>query len=104
MTDEILENVQAELAAAMVPFPDDYAEELTPHAALFIGRQLSMCVQKVVTGAAISLDEDPDGEAGAIAEVLNGVAAAVAGFTHACVALGILPPEAEEALADGIAG
>ena len=33
-------------------------------------------------------------------EVMNGIAAAVTGTTHALVALEVLPPEAEEALAN----
>jgi hypothetical protein len=98
VSDSVLEATQAELAEKMVPWPDDYIEDLSPHAALFLLRQMAMATQKVVLGATISLDGDPDDDAGAIGEIMNGVAAAMAGATHACVALEILPPEAEEAL------
>ena len=98
MTDSTLEATQAELSGAMVPWPDDYVEELSPHAALLLCRQMAMATMKVITGAALSLDEDPDGDAGVLDEITNGVAAAIAGTTHACVALGVLPPEAEEAI------
>lgn len=93
--------VQDELAAAMVPWPDDYLQQLSPQAALLVLRQMAMACLTVVTGAAVSLDEDPDGEAGVIAEALNGVSAALAGATHALVALEVLPAEAEQALAEG---
>jgi hypothetical protein len=98
MSMSILEAAQAELSDKMIPWPDDYIEDLSPHAALFLLRQMSMGVAKVTLGAMISLAEDPEGDAGILAEIANGVAACVAGATHACVALEILPPEAEQAL------
>lgn len=98
MADSILATVQGELADALIPWPDDYVEELSPQAALLLLRQQAMATAKVLAGATLALDEDPDEEAGALAEVLNGVAACVAGATHALVALGVLPEEAETAL------
>lgn len=95
MSDATLETVQDELSRAMVPWPDDYVEELTPHAALLLLRQLAMATLKVVTGAIVSLGEDSSEDAGALDGVVNGVLAAVAGATHALVELGVLPPEAE---------
>ena len=95
MSDVTLDTVQAELSRAMVPWPDDYVETLTPHAALLVARQMAMAVLKVVTGAAVSLGEDESEPAGALDGVVNGVMAAVAGYTHALVELGVLPPEAE---------
>ena len=97
MTDA-LTDVQAELSAAMMPWPDDVLEDLTPQAAIFYLRQCCMATAKIVLGAAISLGGDGDEEAGALDEVNNGLAMAVVGVTHACVALEILPKEAEEAL------
>ena len=97
----ILDAAQAELAAGTVPWPDDYVQDLTPPAALLLGRQMAMAVAVVCTAAMVSLDEGSDEPAGIEAEVLNGLAAAVAGFTHAMVALEILPPEAEAALEAG---
>jgi len=101
ISETILDAAQAELASDMVPWPDDYVETLTPPAALLLGRQMAMVVAKVCTAAMVSLEENEDEPAGVEAEVLNGLAAAVAGFTHAMVALEILPPEAEEALEAG---
>ena len=95
---DALAQAQDELARAMVPWPDDYVEDLTPTAALLLARQVSMCALRVATGAVASLVEDPDEEDALMHEVLNGCSAAVAGHTHALVALGVLPEEAEAAL------
>lgn len=104
MTDATtLDAAQAELVSGLFPHPDEFMESLSPPAALLFARQVSMATLKVLAGAAISLDEDPDGDGGAVTEVLNGLAAAVAGYTHAMVALELLPPEAEEALESGLA-
>jgi hypothetical protein len=96
-----LESVQAELSDAMVPWPDDYVDGLSPQAALLLLRQMAMATMKVVTGATVALEMVDTEDIGAAGEVLNGVAAAIAGPTHALVALEVLPPEAEEALANG---
>lgn len=96
MPDDALAQVQAELSAGMVPWPDDYVEELSPQAALLLLRQMAMATLRVTTAAAVSLEEDPDEPAGPLDEVANGVAAAIMGATHALVALEVLPPEAEE--------
>lgn len=101
MTIDAFEQATAELSAGMVPWPDDYVEDLTPSAALVLCRQMAMATLKVVMGGALSLDEDPDESAGVMDEIVNGCAAAVAGLTHACVALELLPVEAEEALEAG---
>ena len=53
---------------------------------------------KAITGAAVSLGEAPDEPNDTVAACVNGVAAAIAGSTHALVALEILPLEAEQAL------
>ena len=100
MTDA-LENVQAELSAAMVPFPDEYVESLTPGAVLFLLRQMSMAALGVVAGASASIAEEAGDDTPALNEVLNGVSMAVAGSTHALVALELLPAEAEAALEGG---
>lgn len=88
----------AELSAAMVPMPDDFVEDLSPPAALLFLRQCTMAIAKVVVGATISLSEDPDEADGPLGEVMRGVMAAVAGTTHACVAIGLLPQAAEDEL------
>jgi len=98
MADDLLAQVQAELSANMIPWPDDYIQDLTPPAALFLLRQVAMATLTVIAGGAVALDDDPDDDSGVIGEMLNGIAMAIAGATHACVALELLPPEAEEAL------
>jgi len=99
MTDDTLTAyVQAELSGAMIPWPDDYMDELSPHACLLLLRQVAMATLKAIAGGSIALDESPEEDSGALGEILNGVTAAIVGATHACVALGILPAEAEEAL------
>jgi hypothetical protein len=93
-----LEAAQAELSESMVPYPDDFLTEYSPQAALLFVRQCSMVALQMVTGAAASLETSPDEDQPVVAEVMNGVAACIAGSTHALVALGVLPVEAEEAL------
>ena len=93
-----LELAQTELAESMVPWPDDFMMEYTPQAGLLFGRQVSMCLMQMVADAAASLVEEGEETEPVANEVMNGVAAAIAGLTHALVALGVLPEEAEEAL------
>lgn len=93
-----LEMAQAELSDAMVPWPDDYLDDLTPPAAFLVLRQAALVCLKVATGAAASLVDEGSETQPVADEVLNGIAAAVAGSTHALVALGVLPQEAEVAL------
>jgi len=98
MNDETLVAVQAELSGAMIPWPDDYMDELSPPACLLLLRQVAMATLKAIAGGSVFLDEEPDEDSGVLGEILNGVGAAIAGATHACVALELLPPEAEQAL------
>ncbi len=88
----------AELSRAMVPMPDDFVEDLSPPAAMLFLRQCTMAIAKVVLGATISLSEDPDEADGPLGEAMRGIMAAVAGTTHACVAIGLLPQAAEDEL------
>lgn len=96
-----LESAQAELAEAMTPWPDEFMFSYSPQAGLLFGRQVAMCLLTMVTDAAASLGADGGDSAPMLHEVLNGVAAMVAGATHALVALEVLPVEAEEALTAG---
>jgi hypothetical protein len=96
-----LEQAQAELADSFTPHPDEFMDAYSPQAALLFLRQVSMACLKVVTGAAASINGGEDEEQPTLNEVLNGVSAAVAGSTHALVALEVLPIEAEEALVKG---
>ena len=96
-----LETVQAELAKLHFPWPADFLPDATPQAALEYARQLASVLLGMVTDAAASLAGPADEEQPTVSEVLNGVAMMVAGATHALVALGVLPVEAEEALSSG---
>jgi AhpD family alkylhydroperoxidase len=96
--DDLLGAAQAELADGLVPWPDDFMDSLSPPAALLFARQVTMKTLQMATGAAASLAEGPDEPQSVVSAVLNGCAMAVAGTTHALVALGLLPKEAEEAL------
>ena len=98
---DLLDQAQAELARLMWPWPDDYVEEASPPAALLYGRQLAMALLKVATGAVVSLGDDVTDDPAVAHEVLNGVSMAVAGMTHALVALEVLPVEADQALVEG---
>jgi hypothetical protein len=96
-----LEAAQAELAKTMTPWPDEFMFTLTPQAGLLFGRQVAMCLLKMVTDGAAMIATEAGEDQPTVSEVLNGVAMAVAGLTHALVAIGVLPVEAEEALAGG---
>lgn len=92
-----LEAVQAELAATMIPWPDDYMADLTPHAAAFYARQVSMAALKCVASMLVEEDQTDPGDDPLASAVVNGSAAGVAGWTHVLVALGVLPAAAEDA-------
>lgn len=96
-----LDAAQAELGQTMMPHPDEFMEDYSPQAALLFGRQVAMSCLRICVAAATSLNVADGDEEPTSTEVLNGVAAGVMGFTHALVALGVLPLEAEEALANG---
>lgn len=96
-----LERVQAELAEGMAPLPELWAYDYSPQAALLYAWELAKTVMSMQTAGAQALAGDTDELQPVVTEVLNGVAAALAGYTHALVALEVLPPEAEEAIASG---
>lgn len=93
-----LEIAQLELGESMVPYPDEFLEDYSPGAAFLFLRQCAMVALKIATGAAASLMDEGEETQPIASEVLNGAAACVAGATHMLVALGVLPPEAEDAL------
>ena len=94
----LLESTKAELARSGAPVPQDFVEDWSPHAGLFYGWQTARALLTVVEGASIQETDDPDIDPAIYEEVINGVAQAVAGFTHALVALDVLPAEAEQAI------
>jgi hypothetical protein len=95
-----LETAQAELAESKTPFPDLFMFDYTPQAGLLFGRQVAMCLLKMVTDAAAGVAQSDGEDQPTVSEVLNGVAMAVAGLTHALVAIGVLPAEAEEGMSN----
>jgi hypothetical protein len=121
-----LEAVKAELAKLHFPWPADFLPDATPQAGIEYGRQVASVLLGMVTDAAASLagpavvlkstdglakavgpaelDTRGDEDQPVVSEVLNGVAMMVVGATHALVALGVLPVEAEEALSVGNLG
>ena len=94
---DALEVAQEELGNTMMPHPDEFMEDYSPQAALLFGRQVAMSCLRISIAAARSLEVADTEEVPTATEVLNGVSAAVVGFTHALVALGVLPQEAEDA-------
>lgn len=94
-----LEQAQDELANSMIPHPDIFLEDYTPQAALLFARQVAMATTKICMTWVRDTSTDLSEESPAANGMMNGCAAGVVGFTHALVALGVLPLEAEEALA-----
>ena len=77
-------------------------KDYTPSAALLFLRQVAMATQvKCVTFVRDHGHRLDRGSPYPANGMMNGVAAAIVGSTHALVALGVLPLEAEEALASG---
>lgn len=96
-----LEACQAELVDAKVPTPDFLGEDLTPPTILYWCFEAAKIALTAVTAGAASLTEAQDEEQPVMTEVLNGVTFALAGYTHALVALDVLPKQAEEAISSG---
>lgn len=100
-----LEAAQAELAEQLVPWPDDFMESLHLNTGLLFARQTSMALMKVAQAFFLGLDLPPDEPQPVVDEAINGITASIVGLTHALVALGVLPEDAEKALQAGeIAG
>ena len=81
-----------------VPTPSDWLPDFPLPSALFI---LGEVVRGVYESAVIffgEMDSEGDEVDDTAAEVMNGLAAALAGSTHALVAMELLPPEAEQAM------
>ncbi len=97
-TTPALELALAELADSMTPHPSEFMADYSPGAALLFLRQVAEQMLGILAGAAASVMAEPDEEQPVLSEALNGVAACLAGSTHALVALGVLPVEAEDAL------
>ncbi|MHB8506290.1 MAG: hypothetical protein ACYDEN_11350 [Acidimicrobiales bacterium] len=95
--DALLPAVKQELSDALVPWPDDYVEDLSPHAVVLLLRQLGMAAMRVWAAVMTAEDTGEDAVDVMASEVTNGLAASVMGATHALVALGVLPAEAEQA-------
>ena len=99
-----LEVAQEELAAAHAPDPRWMEEDLSPHAVLLYCWEQAKVALEVATAAATSLGGPADEEQPVVNEVLNGVSAALAGYTVSLCALEVLPPAALDALKAGPRG
>lgn len=93
-TAATLAAAQDELSEHMVPWPDDYLEDLSPQAALLVGRQMAMGCMRIVAALLVSEDTGDPEEDPVASRLVNGTSAAIVGLTDALVALEVLPPEA----------
>ena len=96
-----LDQAQAELAVSGIPHPETFLKSYSPPAAFLFIRQCSLVLGEMVVDAAITTGKEDGDDQPVVTEVLNSVAQCIAGATHALVALGVLPTEAEEALGEG---
>ncbi len=103
-TSTPLDQAQAELGSSMMPHPEVFLKAYSPQAAFLFVRQCSLVLGEMVVDAAITTAKDDGDDQPIVTECLNAVAQCIAGATHALVALGVLPVEAEEALGDGQPG
>lgn len=93
-----LDDAQSELGTKMIPLPEWLEEDVTPVTALYWVYEAVKLALPIATGFAQNLQIDEAEEQPVLTELLNGVSFAVAGMTHAMVALEVLPQEAEDAL------
>lgn len=96
-----LDDARTELGTKAVPMPDFLEEDVTPVTALYWLWEASKVGLGIATAFAQNLQLDGDEEQPVITELLNGASFALAGMTHALVALEVLPKEVEEALGNG---
>jgi hypothetical protein len=96
MTDELdtLAIAKAELSAAMVPAPDDLLTMLGPMGQLYFTQQVCL---ELGTAYALNLSTQDASEVDLQengARALQAIMEAAGMLTHACVTMGIMPPEA----------
>jgi len=95
-----LDQAQAELATTGIPHPEVFLKSYSPPAAFLFVRQCALVLGEMCVDAAITTGKEEGDDQPVVTEVLNSVAQLIAGSTHALVALGVLPVEAEEALSN----
>lgn len=92
----------AQLVNFGVPTPTDFVPHMELPSALFFMRDLATAIQEravVFFGEMAQVGDEVDDMA---ALVFNGVSACMAGSTHALVALGMLPQEAEDGMTEAL--
>ena len=88
------EMVRGELAAAMIPTPEDVMEDLSPLAGLFYLEQLGWAVLTSFTAyAQEQLDAEVEG-ADDLSVTLSQIGAIVGMLDGTCARIGLIPPEA----------
>jgi len=98
----VLEAVQRELAATMVPHPEEFMTDYSPQAGLFFLRQVAMETMRIVGAACKSLEAEGEDQAPAALEALAATMVCVTASTRGLVALDVLPAEALEAVEEAL--
>jgi hypothetical protein len=96
-----LKDAEDELAKAKLPLPAFLEEDVSPPTALYWLWEAAKTGVVIIRAFAENLQLDTSEEQPVLTEAMNGCLAALVGYTHTLVALEVLPPEAEEALARG---
>ena len=99
--DDALDAANTELAKSMMPHPEEFLPSYSPPAAMLFLRQCCLKLGEMLVAASERTAEEDGDDQPVVVEALNAIAMCIAGSTHGLVALGVLPPEAEEALGDG---
>lgn len=91
---DTMEIARTELASQMFPAPEDMFDDITPLAGLFYVEQCAVELYKVFV-ASLSAENTPDMDTSEGAgKALAAIGQALGMLDVACVAMGILPPEA----------
>jgi hypothetical protein len=96
MTEELdtLEIAKAELMSASVPAPDDILTMLGPMGQLYFVQQVCLELGTAyATNLSVETDEGGDLQENG-ARALQAIMEAAGMLTHACVTMGLMPPEA----------
>lgn len=91
-----LEAAKADLAANMVPAPEDILSEIAPLTRLYFVEQCLYELLNNFVAMAASSEGDPEAEASHLPTVIEALAKAAGAVDAACVYMGLLPLEAIE--------
>lgn len=98
---DLLQHCKDQLADKMWPQPESMEEDLDPQTAAYYAWEMTKEVLVMVTAIMASPDNKDDEVDDSVHDVLNGVRSALAGYTVALCALGVLPKQALEAITAG---